>query len=74
MIVLWSLVLWGTLFDLSLLHRAMTQGLSATVEAVLRVPPTDTAAAWGNRGCGLLAVFAWVLALGSHWSSARKPA
>ena len=72
--VFWCLVLWGTFWDLSLLLRLATQGSSAVAEAVLQTPPEQAAAAWGNRGCGLLAVFVWIALPLARWSSSRRTA
>jgi hypothetical protein len=70
----WCLVLWGTLWDLSVLWRLASQGSAAAAEIVLKTPPEPAAAAWGNRGCGLLAVFAWVALPLARWSSSRRTA
>ena len=74
MFVLWCLVLWGTLWDLALLRLALTEGASAAAAAALRIPAKDAAEAWGNRLCGLIAVFGWVVALGGRWASSRRTA
>ena len=74
MFTIWCLVLWGTLWDAAIVWRLVTQGWSATAEALLHTPPELAAAAWGNRGCGLLAAFAWVVLPLARWSSSRKTA
>jgi hypothetical protein len=74
MVALWCLVLWGTLWDLVLLHTWLTQGSSAALNVVLAPPLANAAAAWANRLCGLLAILAWALALGALWSSPGKAA
>lgn len=74
MVVVFCLVLWGTLWDLALLYTLLTQGSSAALKAVLTPPLQNAAAAWANRLSGLLAVFAWAFALGAFWSSPRKAA
>jgi hypothetical protein len=74
MLVLVSLVLWGTVWDMALLWTWLTKGAAAAAEAALRPPSAQAAAAWGNRLCGLLAVLAWVVLLGGRWSSSRRSA
>jgi hypothetical protein len=74
MVVLWCLVLWGTLWDLALLVTLLTQGSSAAREVVLGTPLEAAAAAWANRLSGLLAILVWAVALGAFWSSPRRSA
>lgn len=74
MFTFWCLVLWGTLWDAAVLWRLATHGWSAAAEAVRRAPPELAAAAWGNRGCGLLAAFCWVVLPLARWSSSRRVA
>jgi len=74
MFTFWCLVLWGTLWDAVVVWRLATQGWSATAVAVLRTPPELAAAAWGNRVCGLLAAFVWVVLPLMRWSSSRRAA
>ena len=74
MLFLWCLILWGTLVDLGLLYALLTQGRAAVAELVLAPPASGTAAAWGNRVCGLLALLAWTVVAGGTWSSSRRTA
>lgn len=74
MLFLWCLVLWGTLVDLGLLYALLTQGKAAVAEHVFAPPGLNAAAAWGNRACGLLALFAWAVVAGGSWSSSRRSA
>ena len=74
MLVLWCLVLWGTLWDGHVLWALATRGASAATALVLQTPTEQAAAAWGNRGCGLLAVFVWVALPLARWSSSRLSA
>ena len=74
MFVLWCLVLWGTLFDLSLLLAFFTHGTPAVTEVLVAPPSVNATAAWGNRVCGLLALLAWTLVLGGYWTSSRRTA
>jgi hypothetical protein len=74
MLTLLSLVLWGTLWDAALLWTWLNQGTAAVAVVILRPPVAHSAAAWGNRLCGLLAVLAWVVFLGARWSSPRRSA
>lgn len=73
MLVALCLVLWGTLFDLALVHALLTRG-TAGLQILLEPPLQSAAAAWANRLSGLLAVFAWAFAIGAFWSSPRKSA
>lgn len=74
MFTFWCLVLWGTLWDAAVVWRLATLGSSAAAEAVLQVGPERAAAAWGNRACGLLAAFVWVVLPLARWSSSRRTA
>lgn len=73
MLLVLCLVLWGTLFDLALLHTLLT-GETSGLQVVLAPPLESAAAAWANRLSGLLALFAWAFAIGAYWSSPRKGA
>jgi hypothetical protein len=68
----WCLVLWGTIWDLALAHLAWSEGFSAAMANALRVPSDDAAWAWGNRLCGLVAVFTWVVVAGWRWAFSRR--
>ena len=72
MLTFWCLVFWGTLWDVNVLWRLVTHGGSETAALLLRTSPS--AAAWGNRGCGLLAAFVWVVLPLARWSSTRRSA
>ena len=72
MLTFWCLVLWGTLWDGSVLWRLATDGWSATAEAMLHAPPELATAVWGNLGCGLLAAFVWVALPLARWSTSRR--
>ena len=72
--VFWCLVLWGTLWDASVLWSLATLGWSAATDAVLHTPPAQAVFAWANRGCGLLAVFVWIALPLARWSSSRRSA
>lgn len=74
MFALWSLILWGTLWDFALLFTLVTRGWGAAADTLMAPPLDSAAAAWGNRLCGLLAVIVWGFVLGGYWSSSRKPA
>jgi hypothetical protein len=74
MFVFWSLVLWGTLWDLNLLFTLIREGSAGVAAAVFEPPRIQPAAAWGNRLCGLLAILAWALILLGRWSSPRRTA
>lgn len=74
LLVFWCLVLWGTFWDLSVLYRLATLGWSAAAEVVMETPPERVAAAWGNRACGLLAAFVWVVLPLARWSRTREAA
>jgi hypothetical protein len=74
MLVLWCLILWGTLYDLGVVLAVLRGGTPALTEALISPPRVNAAAAWGNRICGLLAVLAWTLVLGGAWSSSRRTA
>jgi hypothetical protein len=74
LLVLWCLVLWGTLWDAALLWTLAREGVGAAAAAAFKPPSAQAAAAWGNRVCGLLAALAWVLLLFGRWSSPRRPA
>jgi hypothetical protein len=74
MFVFWCLVLWGTLFDLSLLVSLVTAGPHAVAAALLETPARGAGLAWANRLSGLLAVLAFVVVLGGFWTSARRDA
>jgi hypothetical protein len=74
MFVFWSLVLWGTLWDLNLLFTLIRDGSAGVAAAVFEPPRIQPAAAWGNRLCGLLAILAWALILLGRWSSPRRTA
>ena len=72
--VVWCLVLWGTLWDAALLWTLVSDGFSAAAGAAFKHPADQAGAAWGNRICGLLAFFAWVVVLFGRWSSPRRAA
>jgi hypothetical protein len=72
--VFWSLVLWGTVWDASVLWRLVTLGWSAAADVVVGAPSGEAAFAWANRGCGLLAVFVWIALPLAQWSSSRRTA
>ena len=74
MFTFWCLVLWGTLWDANVLWRLATDGWSTTADTVLHAPPALAAAAWGNRGCGILAAFVSVALPLGRWSSSRRTA
>ena len=67
-------VLFGLLFDLSLLHLALTEGPGAAIRAALTIPARDAVAAWGSRLCGGLALLLGLAALAHLWSSPRRGA
>lgn len=74
LLLFWCLVFWGTIFDLSVLFTLVTQGAGPVQAALLSPPRLNAAAAWGNRICGLLAVFVWTVVLGGCWTQARRSA
>jgi hypothetical protein len=74
MFAFWCLVFWGTLWDVAVAWRLLTSGWSATAEVLLRTSPELATAAWGNRACGLLAAFVWVVVPLVRWSSSRRTA
>jgi hypothetical protein len=74
MFALWCLVLWGTLWDLSLLYTLLTRGMGAAGDTLFVTPLESAGAAWGSRLCGLFAVIVWAFVLGGRWTSTRKPA
>ena len=68
--VFWAMVLWGTFYDLVLLHAVFEHGIYGAFSRALS--GTDKTAAMANLLSALLAVLVWTSVAVLVWWSARE--